>query len=74
MAKLSKDDIRDYGLVAYLRIKGFKLFLNDNKKSYRMDTLSPEEFKDVTEPYIKHIKPVIDGIVRIKRELMAPKP
>lgn len=72
MPKINPNEIRDYGLVAYLRLQGYEVTQVEEKNHYSV-RLQPEELSIVAEHYFEHLKPVLDGIRRIKKELVTPK-
>lgn len=72
MPKVTPNEIHDYGLVAYLRLQGYEV-IKDEKKLHYSVRLQPEELSIVATHYFEHLKPVLDGIRRIKKELVSPK-
>ena len=72
MSKINPNEIRDYGLVAYLRLQGYEVQKNGEKMHYSV-RLQTEELSIVAANYFDHLKPVLDGIRRIKKELATLK-
>lgn len=72
MSKLNQAEIFDYGLVAYLRQQGYDTSINEGKTSYSV-SLSSGEFEKVVCRYKQEVKPLLDDIRRIKKEISTPK-
>jgi hypothetical protein len=68
VASISHNNIRDYGLVAFLRVKGYDCTPDTVNRSYSVN-LNPEEFREVIKPYFMVIKPILDQIRKTKKEL-----
>ena len=65
-----KEEIRDYGLVAYLMIGGYTCYAQANG-SY-CAVIDDDKFAHEVDIYRKKYKPILDKIRRVKKEISRP--